>query len=53
MAITWNGNQCLLYCHVPYWIVDFPAVRFGLKMKTAMYPEKLPVTGFHGETRYE
>lgn len=45
MAITWNGNQCLLYCHVPYWTVDFPAVRFGLKMKTAMHPEKLPVAG--------
>ena len=37
MAITWNGNQCLLYCHVPYWTVDFPAVRFGLKKETVMH----------------
>ena len=36
MAVTWNGNQCLLYCHVPHWIVHFPAVRFGFKMEMVM-----------------
>ena len=37
VAITWNGNQCLLYCPVPYFSFDFPAVRFGLKKETVMH----------------